>query len=95
MHKTTRRGFFGTLLGAYAARFLPAPTKTLPFEPKFYEVSVPISLDAINRTTLEHLVPKLRDDYFKADPILAYFNREMTSTGAQLQVPLFYDAVKE
>lgn len=25
MHKTTRRGFFGTLLSAYAARFLPAP----------------------------------------------------------------------
>jgi hypothetical protein len=65
-----RRGFFQRLIGAtLAAKFAPLLPKFLP---KYYEVSIPISIDEINAVTMASIMPGIADNFFKDSPMLAY-----------------------
>lgn len=80
----SRRGFLGLLLAAPVAgpllELLPA-APPLQFTPKYYSVSVPISLDELNAVTLRAIMPGVSDAYFKSDPLLAYL-QERPGRGA-------------
>lgn len=72
----TRRGLLRALLtlplaASASVRSLFSPARPF-FTPKYYEVSVPISLDELNRVTMAAILPSVRDDFFKSNALLAY-----------------------
>lgn len=80
-----RRGFLNLLgIGAATAAvdperllwtptkkiFIPAPRQPILF--KNYSVSIPVTLDEINRLTLKYMGPNLVKSVFEDDPFLEY-----------------------
>ena len=73
----TRRRLFQLLLAAPLAKWLP--TRGLPRPDTFYR-NAPLRLDEITAVTRAQFIPAIRDDFFKADPLLAYLRTHQSMT---------------
>lgn len=84
----TRRSLFALLLAAPLAKWLPA----LPFTPRYYEVPVTLHLSDIDKIVLDIWMPRIREEYFKPDPMYALLKSHETLTfhGAPIEMN-FYD----
>jgi hypothetical protein len=77
----TRRGLFALLLAAPLAKWLPKLTPKLPFTPRYYSVSVPISYAEITRTYKECVLPDIRDNFYREDPLYAFLRAHDKTLG--------------
>lgn len=90
----SRRGFFQRVLGAaIVAKIAPLLPKALSqplFTPRYYEVSVPISVDEINAVVRADVLPGLMDAYFRDSPLLAMITRGPVARRTPWQDPYEY-----
>jgi hypothetical protein len=90
--RLTRRGLFGILLAAPLAKWLPTWLPTLPFTPRYYEVPGTLHLSDIDKVVLDIWMPRIKDEFFKADPLLAYLQtrEHLYANGQPISEPFHF-----